>query len=153
MWCALAYLRETLAMILIKCKGKHSRLPFLPWNFCKTFSDQLAILTFTPGKPGSPFSPYIGKKKKVKCKVYNIGYSKQHVSFLIHVKFWTFKIRNYLSLFPLRVAVIRFDLWFNWIKMVEDVFHSSFAHVSNSTRVYALKLLWWSKKQASLPLN
>ena len=135
-----------------KMQGQTFETPIFTMKFLQNLLRSIAILTFTPGKPGSPFSPYIGKKK-VKCKVYNIGYSKQHVSFLIHVKFWTFKIRNYLSLFPLRVAVIRFDLWFNWIKMVEEVFHSSFAHVSNSTRVYTLKLLWWSKKQASLPLN
>lgn len=80
MWCALAYLRETLAMILIKCNGNIPHPHFYHEIFAKPFEiNLLAILTFKPGKPRSPFSPYIGKK--VQCKVYNIGYSQLHVSF------------------------------------------------------------------------
>lgn len=66
-----------------KMQGETFETPIFTMKFLQNLLDQLAIITFTPGKPGSPFSPYIGKK--VKCKVYNIGYSQQHV--LIHVKF------------------------------------------------------------------
>ena len=135
-----------------KMQGQTFETPIFTMKFLQNLLRSIGYSYLHTWQTGISFFT-LHRKKKVKCKAYNIGYSKQHVSFLIHVKFWTFKIRNYLSLFPLRVAVIRFDLWFNWIKMVEEVFHSSFAHVSNSTRVYALKLLWWSKKQVSLPLN
>lgn len=135
-----------------KMQGETFETPIFTMKFLQNLLRSIGYSYLHTWQTGISFFT-LHRKKKVKCKVYNIGYSQQHVSLLIHVKFWTFKIRNYLSLFLLRVAVIRFDLWSNWIKMVEEVFHSSFAHVSNSSPVYTLKLIWWSKKQASLPLN